>query len=232
MPKQTVDVLMGGYLSKEAAREDFERVQACGSPLIGLVVVSKDLDGTLEIEQHDHIVKEGAVALGGVGFVVGLLAPPLLAATAVGAVIGAGVGKVAQGKVESALEAQAQETIPIGGAGLIVVYERQARGMPSRRPSREPIKKVDRRGDRQPREGRQGRPCRRLGEDGRRRIAVEHSARHGASVCAPPCRWQGDRLAYRSSGLRRSRDLAFACAGVLQPFIHVVAQGKRELWCR
>jgi uncharacterized membrane protein len=123
MPKQTVDVLMGGYLSKEAAREDFERVQACGSPLIGLVVVSKDLDGTLEIEQHDHIVKEGAVALGGVGFVVGLLAPPLLAATAVGAVIGAGVGKVAQGKVESALEAQAQETIPIGGAGLIVVYD-------------------------------------------------------------------------------------------------------------
>ena len=67
------------------------------------------------------------MALGGVGFVVGLLAPPLLAATAVGAVIGAGVGKVAQGKVESALEAQAQETIPIGGAGLIVVYEERHR---------------------------------------------------------------------------------------------------------
>ena len=27
------------------------------------------------------------------------------------------------GKVESALEAQAEETIPIGGAGLIVVYD-------------------------------------------------------------------------------------------------------------
>jgi arylsulfatase len=127
MPKQTVDVLMGGYLSKEAAREDFERVQACGAPLLGLVVVSKDLEGTLEIEQHDHIVKEGAVALGGAGFIVGLFAPPLLAATAVGAVVGAGVGKVAQGKVESALEAQAQETIPIGGAGLIVVYEEKHR---------------------------------------------------------------------------------------------------------
>lgn len=125
MPKQTVDVLMGGYLSKDAAHEDFEAVQACGAPLMGLVVVSKGLDGSMEIEQHDHIVKEGAMALGGAGFVVGLFAPPLLAATAVGAVVGAGVGKIAQRKVESALEAQAEQTIPIGGAGLIVVYEHE-----------------------------------------------------------------------------------------------------------
>jgi uncharacterized membrane protein len=123
MPKQTVDVLMGGYLSKDAAREDFEAVQACGAPLLGLVVVSKDLDGSMEIEQHDHIVKEAAVGVGGAGFIVGLFAPPLLVATAVGAIIGAGVGKVAQGKVEGALEAQAEATIPIGGAGLIVVYD-------------------------------------------------------------------------------------------------------------
>jgi len=93
--------------------------------LMGLVVVSKGLDGSMEIEQHDHIVKEGAMALGGAGFVVGLFAPPLLAATAVGAVVGAGVGKLAQRKVESALEAQAEQTIPIGGAGLIVVYEHE-----------------------------------------------------------------------------------------------------------
>ena len=123
MPKQTVDVLMGGYLSKDAAREDFEAVQACGAPLLGSVVVSKALDGTMEIEQHDHIVKEGAMALGGAGFIVGLFAPPVLVATAVGAIIGAGVGKIAHKKVETALEAQAEQTIPIGGAGLIVVYD-------------------------------------------------------------------------------------------------------------
>jgi uncharacterized membrane protein len=125
MPKQTVDVLMGGYLSRDAAQEDFETVQACGAPLMGLVVVSKALDGSMEIEQHDHIVREGALALGGAGFIVGLFAPPLLAATAVGAAVGAGVGKIAQRKVESALEAQAQETIPIGGAGLIAVYDHE-----------------------------------------------------------------------------------------------------------
>jgi uncharacterized membrane protein len=42
---------------------------------------------------------------------------------AFGAVVGAGVGKIAHRKVESGIERQAEETIPIGGAGLIVVYE-------------------------------------------------------------------------------------------------------------
>ena len=123
MATQTVDVLMGGYLSKDAAQEDFAAVQACSAPLLGVVVVSKDLDGAMEIEQHDHIVKEGAMALGGAGFIVGLFAPPVLIATAVGAIIGAGVGKITHKKVETALEAQAEQTIPIGGAGLIVVYD-------------------------------------------------------------------------------------------------------------
>jgi hypothetical protein len=57
---------------------------------MGAVVVSKDLEGNLSVEQTDHMVKEGAEGLGAIGFVVGLFAPPLLAATAVGAVIGAG----------------------------------------------------------------------------------------------------------------------------------------------
>ena len=47
----------------------------------------------------------------------------VLVATAVGAIVGAGAGKIAHRKVESALEAQAEATIPIGGAGLIVVYD-------------------------------------------------------------------------------------------------------------
>jgi uncharacterized membrane protein len=123
MRKETVDVLMGGYLSKAAADEDFQAVQKCGAPLHGVIVVSKGLDGTMTIEQHDHIVKEGAEVLGGAGFIVGLFAPPVLVATAVGAVIGAGVGKIAHKKMETKLEEQAEQTIPIGGAGLIVIYD-------------------------------------------------------------------------------------------------------------
>ena len=56
-------------------------------------MVSKNLEGNLSVEQTDHVVKEGAEGLGAVGFAVGLFAPPLLAATAIGAVIGAGAGR-------------------------------------------------------------------------------------------------------------------------------------------
>ena len=87
---ETIDVLIGGYLSKNAAQDDYEAVLACGGYLHGAVVVSKDLKGNLSVEQTDHMVREGAEGLGAVGFAVGLFAPPLLAATAVGAVIGAG----------------------------------------------------------------------------------------------------------------------------------------------
>jgi arylsulfatase len=141
MAKETVDVLMGGYLSRDAAQEDFEAVQACGAPLHGVVVVSKDLDGTMHVEQHDHIVKEGATAVGAAGFIVGLFAPPVLVATAVGAVSGAGVGKVAHKKMESKLEEQAEATIPIGGAGLIVIYDHK-HAEPIEAAVTRPIKKV------------------------------------------------------------------------------------------
>jgi len=119
---ETIDVLMAGYLSKEAALEDFHAVEATGAMTHGLVVVSKDLEGTLSVELEDHAVRKGALAFGGAGFVVGLFAPPLLVATAAGAALGAGVGKLAERKIKSGIEEQAEKTIPIGGAGLIVAY--------------------------------------------------------------------------------------------------------------
>jgi len=102
---ETIDVLIGGYLH-------------------GAVVVSKDLEGNLSVEQTDHMVREGAEGLGAVGFAVGLFAPPLLAATAIGAAFGAAGGKLLHRRTESKLEEQAGATIPIGGAGLIVAYPR------------------------------------------------------------------------------------------------------------
>ena len=119
---ETTDVLIGGYLSTKAAREDYESVLGCGERLWGAVVVSKDLDGSISLEQTDHTVEEGAVGLAGVGFVVGLFAPPLLAATAIGAAVGAVGGQALHKKIGSGIEKMAEDTIPIGGAGLIVAY--------------------------------------------------------------------------------------------------------------
>ena len=124
----TIDVLIGGYLSTDAAEEDYNAVLGCGGHLQGAVVVGKDLDGNLSVHETDHMVREGAEGLGAVGFAVGLFAPPLLAATAVGAAMGAGAGKLLHHQAAKKLGEQAGATIPLGGAGLIVVYPSSAAG--------------------------------------------------------------------------------------------------------
>ena len=62
---ETTDVLIGGYLSTDAAHEDYDAVLNCGARLWGAVVVSKDLDGKLTVEETDHVVAEGAAGLAG-----------------------------------------------------------------------------------------------------------------------------------------------------------------------
>jgi uncharacterized membrane protein len=125
---ETTDVLIGGYMSKDAAKGDYEAALASGGYLHGAVVVAKDVDGNLSVEQTDHMVREGAAGLGAVGFAVGLFAPPLLAATAVGGAIGAGAGKLLHHRTAAKLEEQAGATIPVGGAGLILAYPHSAAG--------------------------------------------------------------------------------------------------------
>ena len=163
---ETTDVLIGGHLSAEAAREDYEAVLGCGERLWGVVVVSKGLDGSVSLEQTDHTVEEGAAGLAGVGLVVGLFAPPLLAATAVGAALGAVGGKALHKKIGSGVEKMAEETIPIGGAGLIVCLPALSRRQG--RTGRDACPAEGRRRGRGPsRQGAQGRPRRRPEEDGR-----------------------------------------------------------------
>ena len=123
-PQDTIDVLIGGYMSKDAAVEDYEAVLACGGELQGMALVAKDLDGTLSVEQTDHMVREGAAGLGIAGLAIGLAAPPLLATTAIGAALGAGTGKLLHHKSSEKIGEQAGETIPLGGAGLIVAYSK------------------------------------------------------------------------------------------------------------
>src|SRR6478672_4651200 len=123
---ETIDVLIGGYLSRDAAQDDYEAALGSGGYLHGAVVVSKDLEGNLSVEQTDHLVREGAAGLAAVGFAVGLFAPPLLAATAVGAAVGAAAGALLHKKLGKGISEKAGDTIPIGGAGLIVAYPRAA----------------------------------------------------------------------------------------------------------
>lgn len=121
--KQTVDVVIGGYLSADAAREDYTAVLRSGAYIHGATVVDKDLHGELSVRQTDHMVREGAEGLGFIGFVLGLLAPPLvLTTTTMGAAFGAGLGELLHRASANKIKEQAAATIPLGGAGLILIY--------------------------------------------------------------------------------------------------------------
>jgi uncharacterized membrane protein len=123
-----LDVLIAVYLIPELAQQDYEQfVKLASEGTIstdGVVLVTKDADGGVAVkETGDHMGRRGVKAGGGVGLVVGLFAPPLLAATVVGAAAGGIVGKVARKRVTSGIGERMDDALPPGTAGIISVYD-------------------------------------------------------------------------------------------------------------
>src|SRR3954451_16549905 len=128
MSAEHKDVLIAAYLFEDLAKRDFDAVLELAADktitVEGVVVVHKDADGEVHvIETGDHLGRKGAKLGGGAGLVVGLLAPPLLAATAVGATAGAVMGKFARNRVESGIGEKLDAALPPGAGGVIAIYD-------------------------------------------------------------------------------------------------------------
>jgi arylsulfatase len=88
----------------------------------GAILVAKDADGTASlVDTGDHLGRRGAGWGGGVGVLVGLFAPPMLAAVAVGAGSGAVIGKFADHRLKSGLEDKIGEALAAGSGVVIAV---------------------------------------------------------------------------------------------------------------
>jgi arylsulfatase len=130
MSDETLNVLIAVYLIPDLARQDFGAfVKLAEEEAIsteGIVLVTKDADGEMHVEETgDHLGRKGLAAGGGVGLVIGLFAPPLLAATAVGAALGGLTGKFARKRLEAGIGEKMDDALPPGSAGIIAVYERE-----------------------------------------------------------------------------------------------------------
>lgn len=128
-----LDVLIAVYLIPDLAQQDFDAfVQRAGEKTIstdGIVLVTKDADGEVQVsETGDHLGRKGVKAGAGVGLVVGLFAPPLLAATAVGAAVGGLTGKFARKRLETGIGEKMDDALPPGSAGIIAIYEHEHAG--------------------------------------------------------------------------------------------------------
>ena len=89
-----------------------------------MALVVKDAEGEVQVQETgDHLGRKGVKAGGGVGLVIGLFAPPLLAATAVGAAAGALAGKFARHRVQAGIGEKMDDALPPGSAGIIAIYE-------------------------------------------------------------------------------------------------------------
>lgn len=127
------DVLIAAYLFEDLAEKDFEAILKLAEEktiaIEGVAVVQKDPNGEVHVNQTgDHLGRKGAKLGGGAGLVVGLLAPPLLAATAIGAAAGATVGKFARHRVESGIGEKLDAALPPGSGGLIAIYDSDGAG--------------------------------------------------------------------------------------------------------
>jgi uncharacterized membrane protein len=122
------DVLIAAYLFEDLAQQDFNAVLKLAEDktitVEGVVLVQKDAAGEVHVtETGDHLGRKGAKIGGGVGLVVGLFAPPLLAATAIGAVAGGVTGKFAKHRLESGIGEKMDAALPPGSGGVIAVYD-------------------------------------------------------------------------------------------------------------
>ena len=130
MSDESLDVLIAVYLIPDLAQQDFDAlvklVEEKEVASDGVVLVTKDAEGEVHVaETGDHLGRKGAKVGGGVGLVVGLFAPPLLAATAVGAAAGGLMGKFARKRITAGIGEKMDEALPPGSAGVIAVYEHE-----------------------------------------------------------------------------------------------------------
>ena len=118
---------VAAYGDADSARQDFEALKALEGPdleVVGAVVMNRDADGKVDVlEVGDGTVAEGAWIGGGIGLVVGLFAPPLLTATAIGAGIGALLGVFTKKHEEKELGVDLDEYLPPDSSAVAVVVE-------------------------------------------------------------------------------------------------------------
>ena len=161
MSDESLDVLIAVYLIPDLAKQDFdglvELVEDKTVSSDGVVLVSKDAEGEVHVEETgDHLGRKGVKVGGGVGLVVGLFAPPLLAATVVGAAAGGLAGQVRQ----EASRLRDRREDGRGAAPRIGRRDRDLRprpGRPRRRGARQRDQEVDGSDRQGEREGAQGR---------------------------------------------------------------------------
>ncbi len=129
MSDKNLMLYVASYDDAAAAGADFKALKDAQRAedflVVGAVVASRDDAGEVTVDEHGVAspVSGGTTLGAGAGLVVGLFAPPLLLATAVGAGIGAAIGELKKRHEEKQLGVDMEEYLPAGSSAIIVVAD-------------------------------------------------------------------------------------------------------------
>ena len=129
MARENLVLYVASYDEAATAEADYKALKdaqhADDFAVVGAVVASRDEAGEVTVDEHGVASPVGGGTTIGAagGLVVGLFAPPLLLATALGAGIGAGIGELKKRHQEKQLGVDLEEYLPAGSSAIIVVAD-------------------------------------------------------------------------------------------------------------
>jgi uncharacterized membrane protein len=127
MAMENLILYVATYDDAAAATEDYKDLKAAEEAdldVVSSVVMHRDADGKVSVDEHGTgQVKSGTLIGGGAGLVLGLFAPPLLAATAIGAGVGAIAGKLAERHEEKKMGVDLESYLPPDSSAIVAVID-------------------------------------------------------------------------------------------------------------
>jgi uncharacterized membrane protein len=130
MADENLALYVASYADPAAASADFKSLKdaqdADEFDIEASAVLSRDDDGKVTVkETGGGQTGTGAWIGGGAGLLVGLFAPPLLLATALGAAIGGGIGHLVKKHDEKKMGVDVEQYLPPGTSAIVVVVDDQ-----------------------------------------------------------------------------------------------------------
>ncbi len=123
-----VDLYIAAYSDPDAAQADWDVIKELAKEktitVDGLVLISRGLDGKIEVKDDAHTVEHGAAWGVGAGLLIGIIFPPsLLVSGLVGAGVGAGIGGLVSHAEKSEIKDEVEDDVPPGSSAIVALFE-------------------------------------------------------------------------------------------------------------
>jgi uncharacterized membrane protein len=119
---------IAAYDDPDSARGDFDALKElvrAGAIFVDVaVLVRRDDDGKLTVDENAHEVAGGTMVGAAAGLLIGLIFPPaVIASTVVGGAAGAGLGGLLSHHRETEIKKDIEDVLPPGSSGIVTVFD-------------------------------------------------------------------------------------------------------------